>query len=127
MKLRIKGNSIRLRLTKNEVENFAESGLVEEVVEFGLEPHRRFIYALSLNNDATPSAVFENNRINVFIPKDLAEEWTQTEKAGIRAEQEIETGKTLTILVEKDFACLEERTGEDESEAFTNPLAGKNC
>ena len=35
MKIRIKGNSIRLRLTKTEVDNFAANGFVEEKTEFG--------------------------------------------------------------------------------------------
>jgi hypothetical protein len=31
----------------------------------------------------------------------------------------------LRILVEKDFACLAPREGEDESDMFPNPLSGK--
>ena len=35
MKLRIRGNSARLRLTKTEVKHLAEKGLVEEKTDFG--------------------------------------------------------------------------------------------
>ncbi len=33
---------------------------------------------------------------------------------------------TLTLLLEKDFACLVEREGEDESDMFPHPHAGQN-
>ena len=35
MKLRLQGNSVRLRLTRSEVERLRETGLVEESVDFG--------------------------------------------------------------------------------------------
>ena len=35
MKLRLQGNSVRLRLTRSEVERLRETGLVEESIEFG--------------------------------------------------------------------------------------------
>ncbi|MGH8167708.1 MAG: DUF7009 family protein [Woeseiaceae bacterium] len=34
-------------------------------------------------------------------------------------------GDELSILVEKDFACLAPREGEDDSDKFPNPLEGK--
>jgi hypothetical protein len=35
MKLRLQGNSVRLRLTRSEVERLREIGRVEESVDFG--------------------------------------------------------------------------------------------
>lgn len=35
MKIRIKGNSIRYRLTKTEVETFCETGSIKETTTFG--------------------------------------------------------------------------------------------
>lgn len=128
MKLRIRGNSIRLRLTKSEVEQFSETGEVKETVEFGLKENERFVYALiSAEVVNSPTAVFENNQLSVFLPKWEAENWTQTNEVGISAEHPIGNDKFLRITVEKDFACLEERPGEDDSDAFPNPLEGKNC
>lgn len=128
MKLRIRGNSIRLRLTKGEVAQFKETGSVEEVTEFGLEQNQRFVYALSVLQDINASrAVLENNRISIFLPEDQSEQWTTTNQVGIRVEQSLGAEKTLQILIEKDFACLEERPGEDESDAFAHPKAGQAC
>lgn len=128
MKLRIRGNSIRLRLMKSEVAQFGEIGEVKETVEFGLQERERFTYALiSSENINAPSAVFENNQLSVFLPKPEAEIWVQTNQVGIRAEHLIGNDKSLQITVEKDFACLEDRPGEDDSDAFPHPPEGKNC
>ena len=43
MKIRIKGNSVRVRLTRSEVDHFAETGYLEESTEFG---NSHFLYAL---------------------------------------------------------------------------------
>ena len=128
MKLRMKNNSVRLRLTQGEVARFAETGQVEEAIEFGLEPHEHFIYALETDaQNKEIRATFENDRITIFVPKMQADEWTNTAKIGMESEQNIGGDKTLRLLIEKDFACLEARTGEDERDAFPHPLEGKAC
>ena len=43
----------------------------------------------------------------------------------ITAEQVLDDGGVLNILVEKDFACLAPREGEDESDMFPHPLEGQ--
>lgn len=126
MKLRVKGNSLRLRLTQGEVARFAKTGLVEETVDFGFG--QRFIYALSSSagNHETARAVFKNNGITVYVPKTKADEWTRTNQVGIRAEQSLNDGNALQISVEKDFVCLEKRAdGEDESDAYPHPANGR--
>ncbi len=128
MKLRIRGNSVRLRLTKTEVAQFGETGSVKVTVEFGTEPHQQFVYALTTSVQVEVlQASLKNSLITVLVPESQAKEWTQTNQVGLVAEQSIGDGKTLHILIEKDFACLEDRPDEDESEAFQNPLEGKEC
>jgi hypothetical protein len=115
MKLRIRENSLRLRLTKSEVAEFAANGLVENKTDFGAAV---LIYALKSSETAQNlNAEFENGRIQIIIPKKTATNWTDTEEVGISGATE-----TLRILIEKDFACLTVREGEDESDAFPNPI-----
>ena len=127
MKLRIRGNSLRLRLTKSEVAEIGAGKIVEETVEFGGEPSQRLIYALVPSDDAeSATAVFEGGRIAVFIPKTQAAEWARTNQTGIEAEKQIDDGgRALRILIEKDFACLETRAGEEDADAFAHPLQSK--
>lgn len=60
-------------------------------------------------------------RIVVTIPSDVVSAWAGSEEVGIRAEQPTNSGGILRILVEKDFACLTQREGEDDSAAYPNP------
>lgn len=128
MKLRIKGNSVRLRLTQREVAELAATGNVEDRIEFGAEPSQSLTYAVIAESLAEKvSAKFEDGRVSIIIPRAAAEKWAASEENGISAEQDLSTGKTLRIAVEKDFACLTPRAGEDESDSFPHPKSEKNC
>ncbi len=96
MKLRIRGNSLRLRLTKSEVAEIGAGGAVEETVEFGGEPAQHFIYALvPADNVETPTAVFDGGRITVFVPKRQAGDWARTNQIGIEAEKMIDPDESF--------------------------------
>ena len=126
MKLRLKNNSVRLRLTQSEVARFSETGQIQEVIDFGGEPHKQFIYALERRAEIEEiQSHIANNHITIFVPEQIADEWTKTRKVGIENVQAIGDGKTLRLLIEKDFACLEPRQDEDEQDAFPHPSAEK--
>lgn len=127
MKLRVRNNSVRLRLTQSEVAAFAADGSVAETIEFGLNPDDCLIYALEKSSAQTIGADFRNGKITIFVPRTQAENWTNTNEIGIEAEAEIGNGKTLKILIEKDFACLDRRAGEDDRDAFPHPEPEKVC
>ena len=119
MKLRIRGSAIRLRLSKSEVLRIAEAGRVEDAIDFGAA--QRLSYALVAGDVATPSAHFSGAEIVVTIPRAQLRAWAIEETVGIEAEQDLGNGQTLSILVEKDFACLKPREGEEDGDAFPNP------
>jgi hypothetical protein len=121
MKLRIRGNSIRLRLTQSEITQLAAEGFVREKTRF---PGSAFGYELRTDPHAREvSAVFENGKISVTVPLEQALTWVGTDQVGIEASQPAASDGDLRILIEKDFACTSRRTGEDESDAFPNPLS----
>lgn len=123
MKIRIKGNSVRFRLTKTEVANFGKNGLIEETTAF---PNGNiFGYCLQRKKGIEePEAEYVHNRITVFVPEAIADEWTQTDQVGFQYKSEIGNGKAISLLVEKDFVCLD-HTFEDQSDNYPNP--NKNC
>lgn len=127
MKLRVRNNSIRLRLTQTEVAAFAENKAVGETVEFGLSSDKHLIYRLEQAAVEDVRADFADGKITIFVPRAEAENWALTDQIGIKAEQNLGGEKLLKILIEKDFACLDPRAGEDESDAFPHPNAGKSC
>jgi hypothetical protein len=117
VKLRLRGNSLRLRLTQSEVADLAARGRVEETVGFGAGA--KLTYAISTG--ATFLARFEGGAIELQIPLAEAKEWATSDRVGLETEQPIGEGQSLRILVEKDWQCVRPRTGEDESDAFPHP------
>ncbi|MBC7545244.1 MAG: hypothetical protein H7338_21165 [Candidatus Sericytochromatia bacterium] len=123
MKLRIKGNSIRLRLTRGEVDRFRETGQVADAIAFGPGPEQRMTYVLATAEVPHVQAGFAGRTISVWVPPELGRAWATSEQVGFEGEQSVGNGDTLRLLIEKDFHCLAPRDGEDDSDAYANPLA----
>ena len=124
MKLRIKNNSIRLRLTRSEVDALRQDGLVQSKVAF--PGGREFNYmAESSPASVNPGAFLSDKNLTVILPETLVLAWATTEQVSMVGEQLLDDGQRLSILVEKDFACLVPRDDEDDSEMFANPDADK--
>jgi len=118
MKLRFRGSSLRLRLTRQEVLALGAGEPVEEVVSF--TPTEKLVYVLECGGDAV-DASFREGCVTVRVPAATAADWSWSDRVGIEAEQVVEPGIVLKILIEKDFACLTTREGESDDDAFPNP------
>ena len=119
MKLRIKGNSIRLRLLRSEVDKFAEAGRVSEEVNFGPTVLK---YSLAMSGDTDLiRAEFANNEIVVLIPERMAIDWATNDNVGFETEQPIGANENLSIIVEKDFVCIDRPDDPDRDDAYPNP------
>jgi len=122
MKLRIKANSLRIRLTRSEVEKLANTGYLEEQTLFA---NNSFVYALqSVDEGNELSAAMDNNKITMFVPKHLIEGWPENNIVGFNANMPLAENNSLYLLLEKDFVCLDETT-EDQSDNYDNP--NKTC
>lgn len=121
MKLRIRGDSVRLRLSQGELGRFLNEGEVSDCVRF---PNGgRLDYRLLRDTAAaTVGADFEAGVVTVRVPDAVANRWSQPEEVGFGGSESL-GADSLDILVEKDFACLAPRDGEDESDLFPNPQA----
>ncbi|MDB4901829.1 MAG: hypothetical protein JWQ63_1110 [Mucilaginibacter sp.] len=117
MKIRIKGNALRYRLTKSDIAGLADNGYLQELTSFAEQP---LIYALKVVDDDTLSAGFSGNTITLFMPKRIAAELINTDRVGFDAKN-----GALQLLVEKDFTCLD-NVDEDQSDNYPNPLALQN-
>lgn len=122
MKLRIRDNSIRLRLTRGEVDQLRDEGLVQAITPF--PGGREFRYEVeSSPASVNPEAFLSDNKVAVRLPESAVGAWSASEQVSIAGEQQHENGEQLSILVEKDFACLAPREGEDESDMYPHPAA----
>lgn len=127
MKLRIRGNSLRLRLSQGEVQALEQQGGVEDAIAF--PGGKRLIYKLRSDTRISEiSAAYIDNLIEIRIPLQQVVQWSESDRVGLSAILPIASGE-LRVAVEKDFACLTRREGEDESDNFPHPQAhgGKRC
>ena len=127
MKLRIKDNTVRLRLTRGEVALLRESGVV--AAKTGFPGGRELQYKVeSSPASVNPAAFFSDNAVTVRLPEAAVLPWATSERVSLQGEQLLDDGSMLDILVEKDFACLTEREGEDETDMYPHPEAGsRSC
>lgn len=128
MKLRIRGNSLRLRLGQEDVERLRRTGRVEERIDFGPAPEQRLVYALEVFEAAGEiRAEYGHGRLVVHLPDQVARSWTESDRVGLAAEQPIEGGGALRILVEKDFPCTGRERGPEDADAFSDLGAAEGC
>jgi hypothetical protein len=122
MKLRIRGNSLRLRLTQGEVAELAERGRVDDAIAFGGEPSARLGYGIVCSDEVKAlAAQLGPTAIVVTLPTSVARAWAASDEVSLAAQQPIGGGEMLRLLVEKDFACPKPRASEDDGDAFPNP------
>lgn len=119
MKLRIKGDSIRVRLTKTEVTQLCKQGSVTEQTHIG-----NHIFTYELITDAATeklNASLSENRITVLVSKNFTADWNENSIVGIS--DSVKSGDfDLQLKLEKDFVCLDD-TNEDQSDNYPNPNA----
>lgn len=127
MKIRMNRGSLRLRLSRSEVDQFGKTGKVEERVSFGPGPANEFSYCL----DATPSksiqAALADRRIEIHVPNEQASNWALSDDVGIEGRVRFDGENELKVLIEKDFVCLTGRRDEDQSDNFPHPKGSANC
>ncbi|WP_405198457.1 DUF7009 family protein [Christiangramia sp. LLG6405-1] len=117
MKIRIRGNSVRYRLTKDEVEHLCKEKSIEERTNFS---KLDFIYEIKVTDTEQLDIHFYDNKITLKISDSLIQNWETNNRVGFSHSVVTSNGKSIDVLLEKDFTCLEDR-GEDESNNYPNP------
>ena len=118
MKLRIRGNSLRLRLTQGDVAMLAERGRCLETMTLAIGS---LTYEVRVSDDVEqPQAILVESDIIVTLPAGTVGAWAQSDEVTIAGQH-----GPLHILVEKDFACLVPREGEDDADAYPHPVDAK--
>ena len=127
MKLRIKGNTLRVRVSRLEVARLLAGDCLEETIHFTPEPVAKLTYALQqVQSLSRPTVQYKENSVVILIPADQASAWGTTDQVGIAEDIGLGNLGSLAILIEKDFACLD-RSQTDNEDTFPNPNAGAVC
>jgi hypothetical protein len=115
MKLRIKGDTIRIRLSETEVSSLAEGNSVVEETHF---PTSTLIYRVQPSASAVVD--FKDNMLQINLTQTEIDAWSSTDEVSISKDIDLLDDNILSILVEKDFKCLTVRP-EGESDNYPNP------
>jgi UDP-N-acetylglucosamine 2-epimerase len=116
MKIRIKSNSLRYRLTRSDVDELSREGYLEDRINFAGNP---LIYAIQLTDGEVLTSSYIDNKVTLSMAREMMTELTDTDKVGFT---NLDAG--LHLLVEKDFTCLD-NVDEDQSDNYPNPLLQK--
>lgn len=115
MKLRIQRDSLRLRLTRHEVNGLHEGGVVEETAHFS--GGHGLTYRIRKDTGGNGiRAELTGETITVHVPSGAVEAWATSDEVGMTARDGV-----LRIAIEKDFRCLTRPTEEDEPDAYPHP------
>ena len=119
MKLRIKGNSIRFRLTQSEVEIVEQTGVVKAQTKFSNSISLEYEIKAATGLEYV-EATYSENKITIKVNESLIRDWAHSDQVTISSSLDLSSNENLTILIEKDFKCLSPRD-EDESDMFPHP------
>lgn len=123
MKVRILGNTIRLRTKMHETSELYEHGMIKEVLSFGPSDEDQLIFRLVAG--AEDYAIEHDGMdIRIILPKVKVVEWATTDLIGIEQIIRSNKGNDIRVLIEKDFACLD---GEREFEEGSYPNPELSC
>ncbi len=127
MKLRLKGNSLRLRVTRSELAHLQAGERIQETILFPTNPDAGLDYILEVGSHSQPVRVaFVSQQIVVSVSQDQLASWSGEHQVGIYASLPVTESTALEVAIEKDFACLD-LSDEDNKDTFPNPMAGKAC
>ena len=120
MKLRIKGDSLRLRVGPSEVQRLIACGHIAETIHFAPGVHLN--YELQHSSAAECIAVFHAlHEVTVTVPTSAAQAWADSYDVGIYGAVPNGSG-SLEVAVEKDFACLDPNHAGN-LDTYPNPKA----
>ena len=122
MKIRIYNGSLRLRLSRTDVDQLRETGICAESLQFG--SGSQLTYTLEISSQfIVMEAQYRQDLIRVLLPLEVGRKWAGSDQISLSFDPVDGDGPSL--LIEKDFRCLhaDERRPSDDADSFPNPLA----
>jgi hypothetical protein len=84
-------------------------------------------YRLEVSENGGIATRFSDGNLVIRLPKADVEDWAGSDQVSLVSEQKLEDAGTLSLLIEKDFKCLEpghNRDCVDDEDTFPHPSAG---
>ena len=120
MKIRLTGQSLRLRLTQSEVSRLGLGKPVTEAIAFPGDARLECILQPSPSASLI-SVTLRASSMRVLVSDRQLYEWAASDHVGIEACVRVDQLTSINVLIEKDFQCLDNRP--EDTDAFPNPKA----
>ena len=122
MKMRLRGSTLRLRLTRGEVDEIGAGDTIREETLFPGGQTLCYELAVGQSYGATLTTASDVTVVRIHVPQAQARAWAQSDEVGFAGEDPLAID-ALEVLIEKDFTCITPRQGEEELDTFPNPNA----
>jgi len=127
MKLRIKDNTLRFRVSRSDLARLLASGRIDATIHFAPAQEARWTYAVEHRPEATEATLeYKTTEVVVVLSSAQTQAWEKSDQVGIYETCDLGQGEHLDLLVEKDFACLD-LSDTDNDDTFPNPAMGIAC
>ena len=84
MKLRIKGNSLRLRVSRSELTRFFAGERIAETIRFASALEAKLTYALARDSHASAASLhYLPQEVTVLLTEEQAQAWGQDSQVGV--------------------------------------------
>jgi hypothetical protein len=123
MKLRFRGNTLRLRVNQREVDTLAKGDTLQERIVF--PGANNLSYVLETRAEPGGQASFHGGIIRVSAASSDVKDWAASSSLGIYFDLPA-NGSVLKIAIEKDLECVDGPEEERDPDAFPRK-ALKSC
>lgn len=117
MKLRLQGDTVRLRLSRSDLARLVDEGRVAECIH--IAPGAVLSFAVQAAACERLTAAWDETGLTVGLPRPWLDGWADDDRVGFEGRQDAGAGRTLRLAVEKDFACGHRPS--DAAETFPRP------
>lgn len=102
MKLRLEKETVRLRLSPDELRKLkSEKTIVEKI---SVSKENRFSYSIQIaDHHETCYMDFKDNSLEVSIPNTLADKWMNSNQVAIKETIDTDSGETIVLVIEEDL------------------------
>jgi hypothetical protein len=127
MKLRIKDNTLRLRVSRSDLAQLLAAGRIDATIHFTAAQQARLTYGIEHRASTEGMTLeYQPSEVVIVVPSVQTHAWAEGEQVGMYGKCYLGHGEHLELLVEKDFACLD-LSDADNDDTFPNPGLGAAC
>ncbi len=125
MKIRIRENTLRFRLTQEEVATLRDGEALESRTEFGAAPEQQMVWRVQVGTGT--ELTYNAGITSLAIPRESWLEENLDGDDGMQSTVPLDGGREIHVTVERDYRCLAPRDPAEDAGSFPHPDQGVSC